>query len=252
MKPEQLLTLYPRKWRRRYAAEMAGVLAHERLTAQLIVDVLRGAIDAHLHPELAAPLLAAAGGGTVQIPPRSPRVRVYVLAVVVLVLLLFGSLYPFRTETPAFPPVALSRALADVEAGLVSSIEVVDSHATLTLADGRREQVTVTSGPQLDPLQSAVLEHNRVDPAHRINLAYRSSNDGLALVILPLFTFVITALPIALLAWLVLLLANRFSGGRRQQRNMARYEWLARIAELRDRGVLSEDEFQREKERLLG
>lgn len=31
-----------------------------------------------------------------------------------------------------------------------------------------------------------------------------------------------------------------------------RYDALARVADLRDRGVLSEDEFQREKRRILG
>jgi hypothetical protein len=252
MNAGRLLGLYPRRWRQRYGAEMTEILEHERLTAQFVIDLVRGAIDAHLHPELAAPLLAAAGGGTVQIPPGSPRMRVYVLTIVLLLLLVFGGLYAYRAKTPALPQIPLTQALGEVQAGRVSSIEIVGSQATLTLVDGS-QRVTVADKPPKDLLTGAVDEHNRTDPAHPVQLQYRSSGDSdpLAFIIPPLRTLLITFLPISLLALLVLVLARRLSGGERKVQNASRYEWLARIADLHDRGVLTEEEFQREKKRLL-
>jgi hypothetical protein len=253
MNAGRLLGLYPRRWRQRYGAEITEILEHERLTAQFAIDLVRGAIDAHLHPELAAPLLAAAGGGTVQVPPGSPRMRVYVLTIVLLLLLVFGGLYAYRAQTPSLPPIPVTRALGEVQAGRVKSIEIVGSYATLTLVDGSRQRVTVPDKPPQDLLTGAVDEHNRTDPAHRVQLQYRSSGDfdPLALIIPPLLTLLFTFLPISLLALLVLVLARRLSRGERKVQNASRYEWLVRIADLRDRGVLTEEEFQREKERLL-
>lgn len=42
-----LLRLYPRAWRRRYGEEFADLLARHPLTPAGIVDVARGALDAH-------------------------------------------------------------------------------------------------------------------------------------------------------------------------------------------------------------
>ena len=47
-----LLRLYPRAWRRRYGAEMDAMLADERLTLRTLVDLLAGAIDARVNPQL--------------------------------------------------------------------------------------------------------------------------------------------------------------------------------------------------------
>ncbi len=48
-----LLWLYPRDWRRRYGAEMRALLQQLRRRGQmgLALDLLRGAADAHLHPQ---------------------------------------------------------------------------------------------------------------------------------------------------------------------------------------------------------
>jgi len=46
-----LLKLYPREWRRRYGAEIEEVVASQPKSAQLVVDLLGGAIDAHLKPQ---------------------------------------------------------------------------------------------------------------------------------------------------------------------------------------------------------
>ena len=49
-----LIRLYPRDWRGRYAAEMAEMLAAERLTLRSATDLVAGAIDARLNPQRAA------------------------------------------------------------------------------------------------------------------------------------------------------------------------------------------------------
>lgn len=61
MKASRLLALYPRSWRLRYGEEIAAILGEERLSVSLVVDLILGAIDAHLHPELAGPVRDAKG-----------------------------------------------------------------------------------------------------------------------------------------------------------------------------------------------
>lgn len=46
------LRLYPSAWRTRYREELAAVLDAAPVTPFVLFDVLRGALDAHLHPEL--------------------------------------------------------------------------------------------------------------------------------------------------------------------------------------------------------
>src|SRR5579885_3392735 len=47
-----LLRLYPRAWRERYADEITLVLAAHRVTLWTALDMLLGALDARLHPDL--------------------------------------------------------------------------------------------------------------------------------------------------------------------------------------------------------
>ncbi len=47
-----LLRLYPARWRERYAEEFGAVLASQRASVGLVLDVLGGAIDAHLYPQI--------------------------------------------------------------------------------------------------------------------------------------------------------------------------------------------------------
>src|SRR5256885_517353 len=49
-----LLQLYPAQWRERYGEEFGAVLASQRASPGLVLDVLAGAIDAHLHPQILA------------------------------------------------------------------------------------------------------------------------------------------------------------------------------------------------------
>lgn len=47
-----LLHCYPRAWRERYAAEFLALLASRPLATGHVVDILRGAVDARLRPQL--------------------------------------------------------------------------------------------------------------------------------------------------------------------------------------------------------
>jgi hypothetical protein len=46
-----MLRLYPARWRARYGEEFGAVLASQRVSVGLVLDVLGGAIDAHLYPQ---------------------------------------------------------------------------------------------------------------------------------------------------------------------------------------------------------
>lgn len=48
-----LLALYPSAWRRRYGSEFAALLDAQPLSPALILDIVLGAIDAHLDPQVA-------------------------------------------------------------------------------------------------------------------------------------------------------------------------------------------------------
>ena len=47
-----LLHLYPARWRERYGEEFRAVLAGQRASLGLFFDVLGGAVDAHLNPQI--------------------------------------------------------------------------------------------------------------------------------------------------------------------------------------------------------
>ncbi|MGB9235674.1 MAG: hypothetical protein WCC04_14785 [Terriglobales bacterium] len=47
-----LLQLYPAPWRERYGDEFGAVLASQRASVGMVFDVLAGAIDAHLNPQI--------------------------------------------------------------------------------------------------------------------------------------------------------------------------------------------------------
>jgi hypothetical protein len=69
MKRSLLLRLYPARWRERYGEEIADLLATEPPSVPRAVDMVRGLIEAHLHPELVDSALAAvptAGEGSAE------------------------------------------------------------------------------------------------------------------------------------------------------------------------------------------
>ena len=65
-----LLRLYPRAWRARYGPELEDLMAHRSLGLSGSIDLIRGAVDAHRHPELVDP---AAAGSATGLPGVSPQ-----------------------------------------------------------------------------------------------------------------------------------------------------------------------------------
>jgi hypothetical protein len=47
-----MLRLYPAAWRERYGEEFAAVLDSQRPSVGIVLDVLAGAVDAHVHPQI--------------------------------------------------------------------------------------------------------------------------------------------------------------------------------------------------------
>jgi len=62
----RLVALYPARWRERYGDELLDALAARPLTISGRFDLVRGALDAHRHPELflGDPVPAPVGGFT--------------------------------------------------------------------------------------------------------------------------------------------------------------------------------------------
>lgn len=168
------------------------------------------------------------------------------LGVVVLLLVLvvvgIGLLYAYRAQSPASREISYTEALAQVQNGQVLTVVIDGDRARLTRTDGTLEQVALLDRGTM--LTQAVTDRNRTaDPAHLVGLRYEQQSLSFGLVL----SVVLSLLPIVLLVGLVFLAASAFT----RSRSPDRYEALTRAADLRDRGVLTEDEFQREKRRIL-
>jgi ATP-dependent Zn protease len=170
--------------------------------------------------------------------PLSPLA--VVAAVTLLVVLGLGLLYAYRAQTPAVQSVPITQGMQEIQSGQIARIDFEGERATLTRTDGAREQVATPNGPS-DPLTSTALAYNASHPDRQITIRQGGGPPEFAL-----FPVLVGLLPLLVLVVLVLLAAKLATG-----RVGDPYERLERIANLRDRGVLSEDEFQREKRRLL-
>ncbi len=65
--------LYPREWRRRYADEFLALIEARRQSPPGVLDILRGALDAWVHPELGAAPAAASASGAASRPRTGDR-----------------------------------------------------------------------------------------------------------------------------------------------------------------------------------
>ena len=161
-------------------------------------------------------------------------------ALLLIVVLALGLLYAYRAQSPAIPTVPYPAALGAIQDPSLRSVEIEDGRATLNFADGRRQQsMTPDNG---DALARAVEDRNRADPSHPIDLRFSSglAPNPAAPFVLVLLPMLILAIPLTIAAWALA-----------RSRAPQRYEALSRLADLRDRGVLTEDEFLREKRRFL-
>lgn len=71
MKTRYLVALYPRAWRLRYGDELEELVGDQRLSFAIAFDLIRGAVDAHLHPEIFGSSMQTAGGAQL----RGPTLR---------------------------------------------------------------------------------------------------------------------------------------------------------------------------------
>ena len=171
------------------------------------------------------------------------------LIAVVLALLVLGPalLYAYRSQTPALQTVPITQAIQEVQSGNVTEVTIEGSSATLRVADGTQQRTNVPDNAQTDPLEDAVTVWNRANPQRQIPI--RRSAEAQA----PMSIFmsvVLSLLPlIAFAAFVVLVIAGI---ARALHPPADRYERLAKIADLRDRGALTADEFEREKRKTLG
>ena len=104
-----LLRLYPRRWRERYADELAALLDDMKPARRVSLDLIRGAVDAHLHPRR-YPMTDD------QRAPRWPAWAVLAGSGAVTGLIaLSAGLYPANLRDPAAPLLlAVAAALLGV------------------------------------------------------------------------------------------------------------------------------------------
>ena len=102
MNRQVLLRLYPRAWRERYGEELAAQLGAERpLRAGVVADLVRGALDAHLHPlrRESSTIRSTVGRGAITARATvvwSPVAGVAIAAVIMLIDFWYGHPIWFR------------------------------------------------------------------------------------------------------------------------------------------------------------
>ena len=102
MRRRSLLRLYPSRWRQRYEEEVGALIENEPLSVGLLVDLLRGAFEAHIHPELGAPpLLGSTGSGQIALAPPSPANRLAMLTVLIVMLVATGAVGYYLGRSPS-------------------------------------------------------------------------------------------------------------------------------------------------------
>jgi ATP-dependent Zn protease len=165
------------------------------------------------------------------------------IRIVALLLLVFvgglGLLYAYRSQSPAMQTIPVTQAASEIQAGQVTEVLIEENRATLTLTDGNHQITNMAFGDET--LLRAVVTRNQSDPAHPVQLRTQPAPPNL-------FPPLLALTPLLLLIALVLLAAYAFARARAPDP----YERLARLADLRDRNVLTEDEFQREKRKVFG
>jgi hypothetical protein len=125
-----LLRLYPSRWRERYGEEFGAVLASQRASVGLILDVFAGAVDAHLYPQIqnsqskaiqgddtmTLEMLQRCAAGGPKLTPRDKRIASLTMIVTALVMaVLYIGLTKIYHAVPAvealfyasFPALAL-------------------------------------------------------------------------------------------------------------------------------------------------
>lgn len=115
-----LLRLYPARWRERYGDEFEAVLASQRASVGLVLDVLGGAIDAHRYPQIqnsnSQPIkeedtmtflmLQRCSAGGPKLSPRDQRIASFLMILSALVMaILYIALSKIYRSAPAVQAV---------------------------------------------------------------------------------------------------------------------------------------------------
>lgn len=114
--------------------------------------------------------------------------RIALLATL-LALLVVALLYPYRAQTPAVEHISNSTALAEIQQGRVRAIVIDGNQATMTLADGTKQLVTVSD--RGNEFVRAVLDRNQAEPTRPIELRCEQQGPALGLA----FAVLVSLLP---------------------------------------------------------
>lgn len=172
-----------------------------------------------------------------------PRGSLGVVALLILlVVLAFALLYVYRAQEQPTEEIDRSTTVQLIQAGQVDEVTISGSTAILTLRGS--EQKRQATLPQDDQeFIKTIDDYNSLNPDRQISYRFQEQSASMGLI----GSVVLSLLPILLLVVLLLHAASTFSRARAPDR----YEQLLRLADLRDRGAVTEEEFQREKRRIL-
>lgn len=163
MNPTWLLRLYPRAWRARYGEELTALLDDLALTPLAVLDLLLGALDAHLHADLLPGRVLSMTSRL-----RSSMIAVFcAFALFVLGYLSFSRLTdpcpPFQAVAQAHLEVALAwnalqgaAALAGL-AVLAGGLPILGAALLDALRGGRREILALLALPVAGAVVCAIL-----------------------------------------------------------------------------------------------
>ena len=107
MSGSRYVGLYPRAWRDRYGDELQEVLERERLGIRTRVDLVRGALDAHLHPV---------------VPSRIPVLAAVTASALAVAHAIALAAQPVQTDWPGYQEESLPLIIGSVAASIPALI----------------------------------------------------------------------------------------------------------------------------------
>lgn len=138
MSRRALLRLYPHRWRARYGDEFLALLDQQRITPLVLLDILLGALDAHLRPYV-APAGTAIGGRAMAALAALRTTALTVFCAYSAFALAGGAFYGMVDDSPFVPAMQVHFPLLltwlTVEAGAaVTAVAVVAGGLPIALA----------------------------------------------------------------------------------------------------------------------
>ncbi len=119
-----IAALYPHAWRSRYEAELCALLEEAPLTPRTLIDLLRGALDAHVHPR-----------GLPASPRRRMRATVSATLSCWIALVFLGAAFAKATEDVPFRTAQGAHALLGLAWLAVAALALAGA-AVMVLAGG--------------------------------------------------------------------------------------------------------------------